>query len=198
MPLVNLIQERRIEAEANEQKTRIFFLTFVGSASLALLSVGYLTFKVESLGSEEARLKLRATRVLPVVRDIEAKTKQYDVVLPKVQTLEDAQKMTGRWGRILTHLAHQTPPETWLTNMRCTVTDPTKPILVTFVGVSQRQELIGEFLLRLQGTPDLQNVALHYTSEKSVSNGHNLEFEVAADVAGTADEKKALLKEEGK
>jgi hypothetical protein len=60
---------------------------------------------------------------------------------------------------------------------------------VSFVGNSSRQELIGEYILRLQGCTDLLNVNLKFSQEKNVQLGRQLEFEVSADIDGTVEER---------
>ena len=51
------------------------------------------------------------------------------------------------------------------------------------------QEPIGEFILRLQGCPDLEGVNLKYATEKIVQDSKGTEFQIDAGIAGTAVEK---------
>jgi hypothetical protein len=62
-------------------------------------------------------------------------------------------------------------------------------VLVSFIGLSVKQELIGEFILRLQGCTDLSNVNLKFSQEKNVTLGRQLEFEVTSEIEGTVEEK---------
>ncbi|HZH98210.1 MAG TPA: PilN domain-containing protein [Fimbriimonadaceae bacterium] len=198
MPLINLIQEQRLEIKRNERKTRIFFMACVGSVLLSVGSWGALHFQTEKLQSQESDLRVLAQKTQPIMNEIEATQRSYADVAPRLKTLEDAQVATGRWNRILEHLALNTPSATWLTALRCTAADPTAPIGVSFAGLSNRQELIGEFMLRLQNCSDLEAVGLKFTAEKAIQNSRNIEFEVSANVAGSVQEKsKNEVKEEG-
>lgn len=203
MPWINLIQEQTLLERANARKARMFLFAFAGAFGVSVTAVGFLTFQLDTLNGEVSRLNAKTQRVAPLIRQVDDSKNELAVMGPKLTTLEDAQKTSARWSRILEHLTRQTPPQTWLTTMRCTVTDPTKPINVTLAGLSFRQELVGEFILRLQGCTDLENVALKFTQEKMISTTRNIEFEVSADIAGTAeakpkDEAKDESKEESK
>jgi Tfp pilus assembly protein PilN len=198
MPLINLIQEQRLEIKRRERTTRIYFMACVGSVLLSVGSWGFLHFQTEKLQSQESALRALAQKTQPIMNEIEVTQRAYAEVAPRLKTLEDAQMATGRWNRVLEHLALNTPAETWLTAMRCTAADPTAPVNVSFAGLSNRQELIGEFMLRLQNCTDLESVGLKFTAEKAVQNSRNIEFEVSANIAGSAEEKsKNEIKEEG-
>lgn len=195
MPWINLIEDQRIADKTSERKARAFLGVFAGTFSVSLLGFGFLLFQSEVSTSEESRLKAKAQKVAPLISHISELQTQLNVMNPKLKTLEGAQETSARWSRILQHLTVQTPPQTWLTAIRCTATDPTKPIAMSLVGLSDRQELVGEFILRLQGSSDLGNVGLKFTQEKVVSIGRNIEFEVNADINGTAEQKKEVKEE---
>lgn len=196
MPFINLIQEQRQEARRQENRARLFFMSFVGSAVLSVGVLGLLMFENEVAHSEEAALLAKAQKLEPLSKRIEANNNDYADLSPRLATLENAQLVTGRWSRILDHLSRQTPEATWLTGLRCSASDPTKPVQVTFAGLSEKQELIGDFILRLQSCPDLANVALRFTDEKPAANTHDIEFEITSDVQGTAEEVKDEVKKE--
>ena len=196
MPYINLIQEQRTEAKRNENRARLFFLTFVGSAALSVLVLGGLMIASEEQKAQESDLNTRAQKLAPLVKRIQSNENDYAELAPRLTTLENAQLITGRWTRILDHLSRQTPEQTWLTSIRCTASDPTKPIEVTFVGVSTQQQMVGDFMERLQGCPDLTNVTLKYTMEKLISNISDIEFQVTADINGTAEKQKDEMKKE--
>lgn len=196
MPLINLIQEQRLTHKANERKARLFLFGLAGSVGLSMTGFGFLMFQGDQLSSEESRLKAKAQKVAPLANEIDTLKAQISDIGPKLTTLTNAQETTGKWTRILGHLTQHTPPQTWLTGMRCTATDPTKPIQLIFAGMSSRQELVGEFILRLQGCDDLDKVELKFTQEKIVSNARNIEFELSTDIKGTAEEKPVKEEEE--
>jgi Tfp pilus assembly protein PilN len=196
MPFINLIQEQRQEAKKNETRSRMFFLSFVGSAVLSVGVLGFFMFQNEMLKGEESDLRAKQQKLQPLVKRIEANQADYAELSPRLQTLEGAQLVTGRWSRILDHLTRQTPNETWLTAVRCVAPDPTKPVNITFAGLSARQELIGDFILRLQSCPDLSAVTLRFTQEKMAASGRDIEFEITSDISGTAEEVKEEIKKE--
>lgn len=187
MPLINLIQEQRLTTRRLERKTRAFFLAFVATSVGSAGAFGLVSFAVENLRTEEARLNNQLRKNEPLVVKIEENAKEVGKLEPRLKTLEDAQLVTARWGRLLQHVSTQTPSETWLTALRAVGSDPAKPISISFVGVSTSQAAIGEFMQRLQNSADLENVNLKYSQEKLATNVRAVEFEIAADVAGTAE-----------
>jgi len=189
MPLINLIQEQRVLARKNETKARMLFFSFVGVAAVSVVSFGYFMFQTDALMKEEATLQAQTQKMQPVITQIETNERAFSTLQPRLRTLEDAIASTDKWTGILNHLLVQTPQNMWLTGIRTTGADPTKPISVSFIGLSAKQQLVGEFIMRLQNCKTLENVSLKYTQEKIVDRGTGIEFEVNADVVGTVEEK---------
>lgn len=199
MPFINLIQEQRLQARTDERKARTFFMVFALTGAASVTAFGFLAFLTEVTSSERSRLQAAVQKNAPVVREIEENQKQISELNPRLQTLEDAQVLTERWGRILGHIATQTPKGTWLTGIRSVSTNPDQPIELSLVGISDTQERIAEFILRIQNSADLENVQLRFTQEKLVQQGRGIEFDMKAGIVGTAVEKaKDEAKEEGK
>jgi len=195
MPFINLIQEQRLAIRRAERKARSFFYAF---AAIGVVSGGsYLTLLAETQiqRSKQTHYKEQIATITPLLAEIKANEDSYSELSPRVKTLGDAAGYTARWDRILAHLATQTPPHTWLTAIRGVAADPTKPVTVMFVGVADGQPPIGEFMMRLQNAPDLESVNLKYTQEKLVNQQKGTEFEVDADLAGSAEQVVALKKE---
>ena len=195
MPLINLIQEQRLAVKRDETRARSYFFGFIG---IGILSVGgYLSLLLETehLQGQEMKMNADIQRVKPLLAQKDANDKQYQDLSPRVKTLGDAQLITARWDRLLNHLSKQTPEHTWMTGLRCTATDPEKPIAISFIGIGTSQEPIGELILRLQNSQDLEEVQLKYTQEKMINMDRAVEFEIDADIAGTADKKDAVKKE---
>jgi Tfp pilus assembly protein PilN len=189
MPLINLIQEQRLARKRNEARARSFFLVFVGSAVASVGGFGFFWLQSEGLNREKAQLEAQLQKNAPLVKQIEDYQNQYSQLSPRLKTLEDAQLVSGRWGRIMTHIAHQTPGPTWLTAMRVQANDAAKPINLSLVGIAPGQEPISEFILRLQNSKDLENVNLKFSQEKVINLVKAVEFEVTADIVGTAEAK---------
>jgi len=93
-------------------------------------------------------------------------------------------------------LMSATPSQAWLTSVRSVVADPKQPIQITFSGLAVKQEVIGDFMLALQQSPDLENVNLSYTQEKPVAAGSQLEFQFQVSLKGTEMEKASIVEEE--
>lgn len=195
MPLINLIQEQRLTAKRNERKTRSYFFMFVGVSMAS--AVGYLglLLETEQMVSQQGKLNAQIQKLRPIGKQIEENQKQLGDISPRIKTLEDAQLFTARWDRILHHLSHQTPGHTWITAMRTMATDPQKPASVSIFGMSVAQEPVGEFILRLQNSPDLENVQLKFTQEKVINMAKGIEFQVDSDIAGSIEQKQAIKQE---
>src|SRR5579862_1664911 len=178
MPYVNLIQEQRLVAQGNERKARSFFFVFVGVLVTSGLAYGFFSMDGLLISHQATNVEAQNKRNAPITKQIEQNAKELAELTPRLKTLQDAQMSTGRWDRILNHLTVQTPQSTWLTGLRCQASDASKPIQVNFIGISGSQSPIGEFIMRLQNQPDLENVNLKYTNEKLVSTTQAIEFEV--------------------
>jgi len=189
MPFINLIQEHVLAAKKERKRARVALSCFCFATLLAGAANAYCIWQSEALDSDIAKIKADTDKNKDMIAQIDDNRRQLLDLAPRLKTLSDAQMMTQRWSTILEHLSKQTPPGAWLTSMRTQGTDPTKPLSTSFQGLSTRQELVGEFILRLQACPELENVNLKFTQEKIVTNGKGIEFDVSADIAGTAESK---------
>lgn len=196
MPFINLIAEQRLAAKKEEQKTRLFFMTFASTAALSAAAFAFFFFKAQGLEAEESRLKAEALKAVPLIQKIDENKAKYLALAPRLQTLEDAQKTTQRWHNVLTHVSKVMPNNNWLTALRANTPDPAKPIGISFVGLSANNDLVGELMLRLQTSPDLENVELKFTQEKLITNFRLIEYQIEAGLAGTAEKPKDEGKKE--
>lgn len=185
MPHINLIHEQRASIRRREAQARAGLLVFACSVGLTAIGSGFLLLQQQAARGEEDRLRAELRRLEPIAKQIEANGVEAGRLAPRVKTLEDARLATDRWRRILEHLAVNTPRETWLTYLRSTADDPTKPVEVKVSGMGMAQAPIGELLLRTQNCPDLENVTLGYTEERVTSNVKAIQFEFGANVTGT-------------
>ncbi|MEZ0325286.1 MAG: PilN domain-containing protein [Fimbriimonas sp.] len=189
MPYINLIQEQRASSRKNEVRARAGFFTFVGVGVVSVLSYGGLFLKNADLKDKEASLVLELQRLEPMKKQIEANKEIESGLQPRLVSLEEAQQLTDRWIHILNHFTTQTPKNTWLTNVRSAANDPQKGVMVSLIGMSTSQDPVGEFMQRVQNEPNLTGVNLKYTNEKPTLGGPAIEFELEAEVAGTAPKK---------
>lgn len=189
MPLINLIQEQRLQVKRTERQARAGFLSFATVIVLGAGSYGLLAFQADRLRQEESKLRAQLQKIAPLRKEIEASELAFHELEPREQILVKAREVSDKWTRILAHLAVNTPQTTWMTAIRSTAADPEKPIAISFIGIGGHQEGVSEFILRLQNQTDLENVNLKYTQEKPMTDTVGIEFEVNADLAGSAEKK---------
>lgn len=195
MPLINLIQDQRLAAKKREGQARAYFLAFACISVVSVFGFGFLFLEAEAVSREVNDLKKKTARTEPIVRQIKANEMSLRNLTPRLTTLEDATTATQRWTRILDHLARNTPRDVYLTNIRCTASDPAKPVQLNLTGVCPSQDSAADFLIRLQTSPDLTNATLKMTQEKMVDTQRAIEFEISADLTGTEEKKPAVEKE---
>ncbi len=186
MPFINLIQEQRLQAKKDERFARVGIFTLVGVSTLCFLGWGALTFQLERTVAEEADLKSKILKQAPLLQEIKANKLAMGELEPKLHSLEDARKYSDRWARLLTHLTVQTPGSTWLTSIRSNNQDQFKNTSVSIQGMSLNHILISEFLLRAQNAVDFDSVQLKQTKEKDWGGANAIEFEISAEIKGTA------------
>ncbi len=185
MPFINLIQEQRLNAAKQERRTRSLFYLFVATALGSAIGVGAMTMTLAGMKYEESQLEQRIAELQPMVGRIDENRGLIRQYQPRLKSLQDAQLVTQRWDRVLSHISHQTPQAAWLTGLRSAAA-PEKPISIEFSGTAMAQEPVAEYILRMQNSEDLENVALDYTQEKLTRDLKTIEFRFKADIKGTA------------
>lgn len=189
MPFINLIQEQRLAARAKEQQVRIGLMVTLGVGVVSLLGATALMFDAARLNIRAAALEQKQQDLEPMVAELDINAEEISKLQPRIKTLGEAQGFSAKWSRVLTHLTQNTPPETWLTKVSAFQQDRTKPMMVTFTGVSLTNEKVGALILRLEASEDLEAVTLKYTQPKFVDGGKDqLEFEIEAAMTGTSEE----------
>ena len=188
MPHINLIHEQRASIRRREAQARSGLMLFVGSAGLTAVVSGVLLLQMQAARDDEDRLRAELKRLEPLAKQIEANQSENADLAPRIKTLSDARQDTNRWNRVLTHLATNTPRETWMLTLRSSADQPDQPVKVTFNGMSTAQAPIGELLLRTQNCVDLENVNLSYTEERQNNSRRAIQFEFAATLVGNPDE----------
>lgn len=189
MPTLNLILERRLAIRRDESQSRLLLIlsgAAAGAGILGFLAIGFATIHDKA---KIAQLREMEQREAPMLHNIDSDTKMSQALLPKIQILEQAQQTCNRWGRVMNFISHQTPPEVWLSSIRASGVDPSKPITATIMGTATAQDPVSEYVLRLQNSPDLENVTLKFTQAKQQLTVSETEFEIDADIKGTAQAK---------
>ena len=188
MPHINLIHEQRNAIRRRESQARAGLLVLAGSVGVTAILSGILLVQAQGVRGEADRLTAELQRLEPIAKKIEANASETDKLSPRLKTLGDAREATDRWSRILQHLTVNVPKDTWLTYMRTTSDDPSKPVQMTVSGMGSSQAPIGELLLRTQNSRDLENVNLRFTEERVTQQVKMIQFEFGADIAGTMPE----------
>ncbi len=186
MPLVNLIQEQRLAVKQREQQIRLLLLGVFGIGVLSFMTAGYFTFEAIRLNLAADGLVAQKEKLKPLMDDVDSKKDMIAALNPRVTTLETAQKKTAQWFTILNHLTTNTPDGIWLTEVKAAAPQSDKPTEMSITGLSTSQEAVGVFILRLEACPELENVQLKYTQEKIGPTTKNTQFELSANLAGSA------------
>lgn len=180
MPLVNLIQEQRMTIRQREQQVRMLLLGVLGIGAVSFLTAGYFTFEAVRYNLNSDALVAQKEKLKPLIQDLDSKEHMIAAMAPRVTTLATAQQKTAQWYSILTHLTTNTPEGIWLTEVKCSQPAPDKPTEVSISGLSTTQESVGIFIMRLEASPELENVQLKYTQEKQGQNTRSTQFELSA------------------
>ena len=186
MPYINLIREQRETARKKENAVRAAFIGTVGVGGLAVLIAGGLFVDAARLTLEANATEDRKRQMKPLLDELKKNQDDLDQLKPRLETLQQAQSVTLKWGNVLDHLTKNTPEGLWLTGIRSFQQDRTKPLTITFAGMSSSQETIGKMILQLQSSTDIENVQFKGSSERSAENNTKYyEFEITAELAGS-------------
>lgn len=189
MPYINLIEEQRITIRANERKARLSLFGGVGAFCFLGLYGFSLGISALHVKGETNKMRVEKQKLAPMQRQITDDQTIMAGLEPRIGTLEKAQTLCTRWADVLNHLATNTPSDVWLTGIQSVGTDPTKPITSTISGGATSQAPVSEFIFRLENSPDLANINLRYTQEKSNAKERTTEFQVDTNVIGTEERK---------
>ena len=188
MPLINLIKEQRLQAQKREQQVRIALVGTLGVGALCLLTTGALMLDGARLNVVASALEKQKAELEPKVEQLSALEQEIALLQPRKTTLETARTYSAQWGRVLSHLTQNVPEGVILTDVKTHQRDPLKPVVVTLKGLSLTQEKVGELILRVEASPEMQNVGLKYTQPR-ISEGRTiLDYEIEGELVGTGSE----------
>jgi Tfp pilus assembly protein PilN len=195
MPAINLIQEQRTLIRQKEGQIRALALVTVGLGAIAFLAAGYFMFEAARNQVMYLALEEKKRAMKPKLEQLAANQREAGLLKPRLTTLQEAVKTTGKWSNVLNHLSVNMPAGVWLTNVRCSSATSTKPTTITFIGHGTNLELIGEFMARLGLCTDVNQPVLRFTQERMVGRTALLEFEISAEMKGAPEKKKVADKE---
>lgn len=199
MPLINLIAQERERVRQLKARIRAVGFVWIGVIGLVVVAYGGLSLYVASMESQTRDMQAEITKLEPVLRDVELTRQKLNALNPQVSSLKSAQTDTTRWQRILAHLSANAPHNFWVTGVRTGErSNPKAPITVSISGVAANQELVGEFMLRLNQSTDLDRVELRFTQERMLNAFmRGVDFEVGAALKGTEPPQKKEEAENG-
>ncbi len=190
MPLINLIESRIIAEKKAAQALRVSKMVFAGTGAIVAATYGLILIQASNIGGHENELREQIKKQKPMVDKIADMQSEKSDLEPRLKTLTDARDLTERWGRIMKHLATNTPENVWLTALRAQAGDPEKPIGLSIIGLAKTQAEMAEFTLRTQNAKDLEAVSMKYSQEKVLEATTAVEFEVGGEIVGTAEKKR--------
>jgi Tfp pilus assembly protein PilN len=183
MPTINLIHEQREAYRRRVKASRAWFLAFLGTTAATGGITAFLLIASMALTGEANRLQAQAEELEPLRQQIAKNEDEFGKLRPRLATLNEARTETEKWTRILEHMSYVIPTNTWLTGVRSTPnSEEDAPIEFALTGMSNEQQTVGEFMLRLQALADLTNIRLRYSEEKKTQFGDGLEFQIVCDV----------------
>lgn len=188
MPYINLIREHREAARKKENAVRMAFMATMGIGGLAVLVAGGMFFDAARLTLEANATEDRKHKMQPLLDQLKKNQDDLDTLKPRLETLQQAQSMTTKWGHVLDHLTKNTPQGIWLTGVRSFQQDRSKPLTITFAGMGESQETIGKMILALQQCEDLEKNTVQFKGSSERPGENNIkyyEFEITADLAGS-------------
>ena len=186
MPFINLIESDLIVAKNAAQQMRLSQIALILAGSVVGIAYLIVLGQGVALAADEQSVQVKLKKLKPIIKAIDEHKRVIADLAPRLETLTDARDLTNRWGRLLNHIAVNTPPDVYLTAIRADSSQPEQPIKVTFVGTGKSQSDASQFVLRCQNSQDLEGVNLVQSQEKLLRKMSAIEFEIAGSIVGTA------------
>lgn len=188
MAVINLIAQEQQVWRAAQRKTRLLGMGAVLVVGLISVGWGALLLASAGIAMQRARVEEQMVKLRPTLQQLKQTQAELGALQPLVETLQNARKDTGRWQQLFQHFAQHTPNGCYLTGAELGKrADPKKPMEITLKGVAENQQIVGEFMLRVNQHPELEQVRLDYSQERALSEQLTaVEFQVTAQIKGTA------------
>lgn len=188
MAVINLIAQEKQLRRVAERKVRLAGMSWLLAGMLVGLGWGGLMLYANTLLQQRAEVEAQLTQLRPTLQQLQRVQTELNALRPLVETLRNAHKDTKRWQQLFQHLSQHTPEGCFLTGAELGKrADPKRPLEITLKGIAQTQQLVGEFMLRLNQHPELEQVRLDYSQERPLSEHITaVEFQITAHIKGTA------------
>ncbi|CUU05647.1 MAG: PilN domain-containing protein [Fimbriimonadales bacterium] len=199
MSVINLIAQDRLKRQQLARKVRLAGLAWFGVVVLVAVGWGGAILYVGALSLQTARIEEEMVRLNPTVQALKQVQAQLNALQPTVTTLQNARTETGRARKLLQHLSQHTPAGCYLSAIEFGKrSDPKKPMEVVLRGTADKQETVGELMLRLNQHPDLEKVRLDFSQERTLGETQSaFDFQITAEIKGTAIQTKEEKKDGG-
>ncbi|MFN3690474.1 MAG: PilN domain-containing protein [Fimbriimonadales bacterium] len=190
MAVINLIAQEQQLRRVAERRNRLLGIGWMLVAALVAVGWGGLILYAGALTMQRAHIEEQMVKLRPTLQQLQQTQAELNALQPLVSTLQNARKDTGRWQQLFQHFARHTPNGCFLTGAELGKrSDPKKPLEITLKGVAENQQLVGEFMLRLNQHPELEQVRLDYSQERALSEQQvAVEFQITAQIKGTAQQ----------
>jgi len=188
MAVINLIAQEQQMRRQLERKTRVLGFGWLTVAGIIGAGWASLLLYGNNINAQRAQVEAQLTELRPTLQQLKQTQAQLAALQPLVSTLQNAQKDTRRWLQLFQHFSQHTPQGCYLTGAELGKrADPKKPMEITLKGLAETQQIVGEFMLRLNQHPELENVRLDYSQERALSELTSVvEFQITAQIKGTA------------
>ncbi|MGQ9656827.1 MAG: PilN domain-containing protein [Fimbriimonadales bacterium] len=188
MAVINLIAQEQQTRRQLERKTRLLGFGWLSVAGVVGAAWASLLLYGSSVNAQRAQVEAQLTRLRPTLQELRQTQAQLGALQPLIETLQNARKDTGRWQKLFQHFSQHTPQGCYLTGVELGKrADPKKPMEITLKGLAETQQIVGELMLRLNQHPELEQVRLDYSQERTLSELTTVvEYQITAQIKGTA------------
>ncbi|MDX1933808.1 MAG: PilN domain-containing protein [Capsulimonadales bacterium] len=163
MPNINLIAARREEKKKIERLTRQLFVGLLGSVGILVTVILYVGARQVAAHASLAGAERRWATVKPKLEEIEKLNQAKDALMPKVETLEQAQRETYRWRAVMQAISASIPEDAWISTMA--TAGAAEDMTINLTGIAANKTIIGETYRRLGRQPIFDGVELRSSKE---------------------------------
>lgn len=164
----------------------MILMAIVGIGAVSFLTAGYFTFESVRYNLKIGELRAQRERLAPMMAELDGKELEISGLQMRRDTLKGAESDTIRWSSLLAYLGTNTPDGVVLSDFRSDLQpDPKAPTGLTLIGLSEDQQQVGDFILRLESSPEMANVTLKYTQERVGPTNKSTQFELVAGLEGS-------------
>lgn len=188
MAVINLIAQEQQTRRQLERKTRLLGFGWLSVAGIIGAAWASLLLYGSNVNAQRAQVEAQLTQLRPTLQELRQTQAQLGALQPLIETLQNARKDTGRWQKLFQHFSQHTPQGCYLTGVELGKrADPKKPMEITLRGLAETQQIVGELMLRLNQHPELEQVRLDYSQERTLSELTTVvEYQITAQIKGTA------------